>query len=80
MPTVHRENGFSVKIYTNDHTPAHVHVFNSSGEAKFTLSLHGKEVELIDVIGMSRKEITQAGNIVASNNGHLLSEWRRIHG
>jgi hypothetical protein len=37
MITVHRAAGFSVVIFTNDHEPAHVHVFKD-GEAKINLA------------------------------------------
>ena len=32
MPTIYRQNGFEVMIYTNDHRPAHVHIFKADGE------------------------------------------------
>lgn len=33
MPTVLRERGFRFVINTDDHFPAHVHVFNGGNEA-----------------------------------------------
>ena len=32
MPTVFRRGGFAVMIYTQDHIPAHVHVWRAGGE------------------------------------------------
>ncbi len=37
MATVLRKDGFSVRIYTNDHLPSQVHVFKAGGEAKINL-------------------------------------------
>lgn len=36
MVTVHREGGFRVVIFTDDHEPAHVHVYGD-GTAKIAL-------------------------------------------
>ena len=33
MVSVHREAGFRVAIYSDDHTPAHVHVYKGEGLA-----------------------------------------------
>lgn len=35
MPTVLRKNGFEFFFWSNDHSPAHIHVFKAGGEAKF---------------------------------------------
>ena len=37
MPLVLLEGGFAVRIYLNDHPPAHVHVLNAGGEARIML-------------------------------------------
>ena len=39
MPTVLRESGFSVKIYTEDHAPMHVHVRHQNREAVILLGV-----------------------------------------
>jgi hypothetical protein len=38
MVTVHRAYGFRFVIFSNDHSPAHVHVFGQGGEAKIVLA------------------------------------------
>jgi hypothetical protein len=38
MPTVLRKDGFEFMIYTDDHEPAHVHVFKGEGKAKIIIS------------------------------------------
>jgi hypothetical protein len=37
MPTALRKNGFEFFFWSNDHSPAHIHVFKAGGEAKFNL-------------------------------------------
>lgn len=81
MPTVHREDGFRVVIYPNDHLPRHVHVFKADGEVIIQL---GSETEsaFIDQVygGISNREIVKAFEIVQLNQVKLLSAWKSIHG
>ena len=59
MPTVLRLDGFEVRIYLNDHEPAHVHVFRAGGEAKIKLGLGGQEPMLLQVTPkMSNRDAT----------------------
>ena len=47
MPTVLRESGFEVRIYTLDHPPPHVHVWKASAVVKIDLTTH----EAIEIVG-----------------------------
>ena len=38
MPTVLRLDGLRVRIYVDDHRPAHIHVIAADGEAVFVLN------------------------------------------
>jgi len=40
MPTVLREEGFEVRIYTLDHPPAHVHVAKAGAIVRIDLATH----------------------------------------
>ena len=81
MPTVHREDGFQIRIYPNDHLPRHVHVFKSDGEAIIQL---GSETETpsIDEVhkGISNKDVAKALTLVQVNQVKLLESWKNIHG
>jgi hypothetical protein len=57
MPTVLRKNGFEFFFWSNDHSPAHIHVFKAGGEAKFNLE---PLVELVYSRGMKVADISQA--------------------
>lgn len=81
MPTVHREDGFQIRIYPNDHLPRHVHVFKSDGEVIIQL---GSETETpsIDEVhkGISNKDVAKALTLVQVNQVKLLESWKNIHG
>ena len=81
MPTVHREDGFQIKIYPNDHLPRHVHVFKADGEVIIQV---GSETEppLIDQIygAISNKDVAKALALVQANQVKLLESWKTIHG
>ena len=81
MPTVHRENGFRVVIYPNDHLPRHVHVFKAGAEVIIQL---GRETQapLIDQIygNISSREVAQALEMVRANQLKLIAAWKQIHG
>lgn len=79
MVTVHRASGMSVVIYTDDHEPAHVHVFGD-GEAKIELQGPGDAPRLVWAKGMGRADIRRAMAIVAEQRVGLLLCWRDIHG
>ena len=79
MVTVLRAEGLRVVIFTNDHEPAHVHVFGD-GEAKINLRGAGGTPELVWADGMTRTEVRRALRIVAENQTLLLARWENIHG
>ena len=80
MPTVLRQDGFEVVIYTNDHPPAHVHVFNADSEAIINLGDEDTLPSLREVIAMKKKDVRKSFAIILNNRDFLLEEWRRIHG
>ncbi|MBW4681744.1 MAG: DUF4160 domain-containing protein [Microcoleus vaginatus WJT46-NPBG5] len=49
MPTVLKKDGFSIRIYPNDHLPSHVHVCKAEGEAKIHL---GSETECPSLVNI----------------------------
>ena len=77
MPTVLREAGFEVRIYTLDHPPAHVHVWKAGAVVKIDLATH-KAVAIVGDI--SDREIDRAERLVAKNSERLRREWARLHG
>ena len=81
MATVHRFKGFSVRIYTNDHRPAHVHVIGSDGEAIFNLHCPGGPPELREFYGsLSRKELQVIADETQRVLSALYANWGIVHG
>ena len=81
MPTVFTKDGFKVRVYPNDHLPAHVHVFKAGGEAKINLLGENGCPEFISVTsGMSDRDAIKALEIVAANVLELLEKWKEYHG
>lgn len=76
MPTVHREDGFRIAIWPNDHRPPHVHVFTASGEAV----VHLDPVSVREYVGMKPGEVVRAVQIVAAHREKLNAAWEEIHG
>jgi hypothetical protein len=76
MITVIRASGLRVVIFTDDHEPAHVHVFGD-GHAK--INLFG-DPELVWAEGMTRGEVRKAMRLVSEHQALLLAKWREIHG
>jgi len=75
MPTVFRQDGYTFRIYPNDHPPAHVHVQRAEGEARVTLN----PVTLQTNIGFSPREISRILEIVTTRADELLAVWRLYH-
>lgn len=75
MPTIIRENGFRIVIYTNDHEPPHIHALKAGTEARIFLD----PVSLWDS-NMKSKDARQAVEIVEANHDILLEKWYEIHG
>jgi Domain of unknown function (DUF4160) len=81
------QNNFFVYIYTNDHIPAHVHVFkgkkNDANQMEIKINI-GSEVQPPSLVSandkMKKKDLIAAIKLVANNQEMLLSKWREIHG
>ncbi len=79
MVTVHRAFGFRFVIFTNDHSPPHVHVFGQGGEAKITLDGPNR-LTLDRVVGIGQLDMRRIMLEVERECRCLLAEWREIHG
>lgn len=81
------QNNLFVYIYTNDHEPAHVHVFkgrkNDTNQTEAKINI-GSETERPSVVvadeTMSDRDIEKALRLVAANQEMLLNKWQAIHG
>lgn len=77
MPTVIRDGGFEVRIYTLDHPPPHVHVWKAGAVVKIDLATY----EAVEVVGeIADRDIRRAERLVARHSARLRREWARLHG
>lgn len=74
MITLLRVSGMRFVIYTDDHEPAHLHVYGD-GEARIDIAL----VRVISNRGMSKRDLTRALNIVLEHRSMFLEKWRDMH-
>ena len=79
MVTVHRAFGFRFVVFTNDHSPPHIHVLGPDGEAKIVLKEPaGVEVEW--VVGIGRADMRRILQEAEHEPARLMAKWRAIHG
>ncbi len=78
MVTVHRAHGFRFVMFSNDHSPAHVHVFGQGGEAKILLQGPGG-IKLDWVVGIRRGDLRRVMQEVERERERLVAMWRTIH-
>jgi Domain of unknown function (DUF4160) len=64
---------FRVFFWSNDHSPAHIHVFKAGGEAKFNLE---PMVELVYTRRMKVADISQAQRLVKQHHAFLLKAFQ----
>jgi hypothetical protein len=81
------KNNLVVYIYTNDHIPAHVHVFkgkkNDANQMEIKINIGSEEAPPTLVKADDRiknKDILAALKLIAANQEMLLSKWKEIHG
>jgi hypothetical protein len=77
VPTVIREEGFEVRIYTFDHPPPHVHVAKAGAIVRIDLATH----EVTEIVGdISDRDVKRAERLVARHAKQLKEQWAKIHG
>ena len=77
MPTVLREEGFEVRIYTLDHPPPHVHVAKAGAIVRIDLATR----TVTEIVGtISDRDVKRAEQLVARHAKRLTAEWTNIHG
>ena len=80
MATVLRVGRFRIVIYSNDHEPAHVHVWAAEGEVRIQLGAKRASASIVSRHGASAAEANAALRIVVEHWEELRKAWDRIHG
>ena len=77
MPTLVREDGFEVRLYTSDHPPTHVHIEKAGAIMKIDLATS----EVMEIVGtISDRDVKRAERLVAKHSLFLNAEWIKLHG
>lgn len=76
MPTVLRVGGFAFRIYTQEHEPPHVHVYNADGWCRMYIATGAVSKNA----GVRPPDVLKAARIVAANEKLLGRKWEEIHG
>ena len=77
MPTLIREDGFEVRIYTFDHPPPHVHVAKAGAVVKIELAT----CWVTSIVGkISDQDVKRAERLVARHAASFQAEWEKLHG
>jgi hypothetical protein len=79
MVTIYRAHGLRVIIFTDDHEPAHVHVFGD-GQAKINLVGPDGVPILVKAEGMKANDLRRAMQMVCDQQEQFLAKWREFHG
>jgi hypothetical protein len=79
MVTIYRAHGLRIIIFTDDHEPAHVHVFGD-GQAKINLIGPDGFPALVWAEGMKANDLRRAVQLVRDQREEFLAKWREIHG
>lgn len=75
MPVILRFKGFSFFFYSNEGNPlepAHIHVRNADGEAKFWLT---PDVSLARNDGFNARELRELAEIIEQNSTKFVEAW-----
>ena len=80
MPTVLRLGRKRVMIYTNDHLPPHVHVWEGTRQAVFNLNCSQGPLELRENFGFSWPEVNALAALLKAQRPMLCARWRSLHG
>ncbi|MBD0319184.1 MAG: DUF4160 domain-containing protein [Gemmatimonadetes bacterium] len=76
MTTVHRDSGFTFRIWSNDHAPPHIHAWKAGNVVVINLD----PVAVRANRGMSDADVVRAVRIVLANRDKMLAAWRDTHG
>lgn len=79
MPTVDKIDGLDVRIYPNDHRPAHVHIIGGGCEAVFNLNCPEGQPELRENYGFPPRKLSKIKAELTSRLTKLCAEWSKIH-
>lgn len=79
MATLFHVGSYRIVVYSNDHSPPHVHAVGD-GHAKFDLGATASAVRLTEVDGIPVRDVRRIAAMIAKHHAECLAAWERIHG
>lgn len=83
MPTVLKEDGFTIRVYgpPREHPPPHVHIERGKEElVVISLGTSGVPPTVRAVYRMKSQDVLKAFRLVEEHHAQIEQAWRRIHG
>jgi hypothetical protein len=74
------EDGYRIMIFTDDHEPAHVHVFKAGCVAIFLLNCPAAPPSLRERSGFSFRESNRIEKLLTRHLDLLCEAWKELHG
>lgn len=72
-----RVKGFTIRVYSDDHQPAHVHIFRGGAEIRVYLRGNREHESLAGHMGDA--DVRRALRIVDERHQELLALWKKYH-
>jgi Domain of unknown function (DUF4160) len=79
MVTICRAHGLHIIIFTDDHEPAHVHVFGD-GHANINLIGPDDAPALVRAENINASDLRRAMQLVRDQQAAFLAKWREFNG
>lgn len=73
-------DGFSIRVYPNDHGPPHVHAWKAGGWVALTIPTEREAVIILRTAGMRESDVRSGVRLVEENAPALWMAWRHYHG
>ncbi|MBI5957890.1 MAG: DUF4160 domain-containing protein [Chloroflexi bacterium] len=75
-PTVLRKGKLKIMVFSRDHNPPHVHVYDA--EKQVTIKL--KPVQVMENSGFNSRKLGQVLEIIEEHQALLLAAWEELNG
>lgn len=80
VPTILRFRGFRIMIYTEDHTPIHVHAVKGKEVVIFELDCEKRVVRVRGRTRVRAVTVRRLKKFVGDNLTLLCEAWKELHG
>jgi Domain of unknown function (DUF4160) len=76
-PTIFRSGGFRFYFFSREELRMHVHVYRSTGEAKFWME---PKIELARNYGLTDRQLNTAVRLIQEHEDEICAAWKEHFG